>query len=289
MSGVQVFAKRFWGFNPTTWPIVTFGLDGNRDALLRASQSGDLVLFVGTDTDDTEPPDRGRLLGLAEFARNEIEAADVLDLKSLRPHAFDERGQLRWPKALPMVRAWRFPTPPRVTEVLQRQLSYLATVQAVLLDMVDTAAVLAIPREEVPIPDIPALNRLRDLNDALRQTGPSTGPRPTSWTGTVAHDADAETYTYAFQFGSRDVWKIGHAKNATERLIEVNKHVPEEVLGEGWRVVLQHRWPTAMKAYEMEQRVLSALRNSGSVGERVCCSKRQLETAWSASLVADPR
>ena len=289
MPDMQVFAKRFWGFNPAVWPIVSFSLDGNRDNLLRESRPGDLVLFIGTEGEETEPDDRGRLLGLAEFGRNEIESADVLDLATLRPNAFDENGRLRWPKALPMVRAWRLVTRPRVTEVLQRQLPYGATVRALLLDATDTAAVLALPREEVPIPDVPALSRLRDLNDALRMSGPTTGPRPTSWTSTTHRDSETESWTYAFRFGSKDIWKIGHAKDVAARLTEVNRHVPEEVIGEGWRVVLQHRWDTETKAYEMEQRVLKALRTPTSVFERVCCTRRQLESVWSASLVADGR
>ena len=61
------------------------------------------------------------------------------------------------------------------------------------------------------------------------------------------------------------------------------------VIGDGWRVVLQHRWATEAKAYEMEQRVLKALRTPKSVFERVCCTRRQLESVWSASLVADGR
>jgi hypothetical protein len=285
MIDVQVFAKRFWGFDPTRWPIVSFGLDGNRDALLRASRAGDLVLFVGTQTEETEAPERGRLLGLAEFARNEIESSDVLDFTSLKPSAFDENGRMRWPKALPMVRAWRFVEPPRLTEVLHAQLPYSATIRALLLDASDAAAVLALPCEEVAVAEIGRIPRLRQLNDALRFGGPTTGPRPTSWTGTTGRDADAESCTYAFRFGARDLWKIGHAKDLVARLTEVNKHVPEEVLKEGWRIALQHRWPTEADAYEMEQRVLAALRTPDCVGERVACSKRRIESVWSASLI----
>lgn len=290
MPDVQVFAKWFWGFNPKLWPIVAFSQEGSRNTLLRESRPGDLVLFIGTQTKETPPDDRGRLLGLAEFGRNEIESVEVLDVKALRPNDFDEDGQLRWPKALPMVRAWRLHNRPRVREVLQRQLPQSARVRAVLLDAIDRAAVLSLPREEEPIPDVPVLKRLRDLNDALRSSGPTTGPRPSSWTGTVQRDADTETWTYAFRFGARDVWKIGHAKDVKARLSEVNQHVPEEVLHEGWRIVLQQRWHTATQAYEMEQRVLERLRrlkNATSVYERVCCTQRQLETVWSSSLVAD--
>lgn len=285
MSDIQVFAKRFWGFDPSRWPIISFRLDGNRDALVRASRPGDLMVFIGTETEETEPPDRGRLLGLAEIGRTEIEAADVLDLSTLRPSAFDDAGQIRWPKALPMLRAWRFVDPPRVTDVLRAQLPYQATVRAVLLEPVDAAAVLALPRQEVPVVEARVISRQRQLNDALRRTAATTGPRPTSWTAATGRDAEEASFTYAFQFGLRELWKIGHAKDIASRLAEVNKHVPHEVLGEAWHVVLQHDWPTEGAAYDMEQRVLAALRTPSSVGERVSCSKRKLESTWSASLI----
>jgi hypothetical protein len=282
---LQVFAKRFWGFDPLGWPIISFRLDGNRDALVRASRPGDLIVFIGTETEETDPAERGRLLGLAEIGRTELDAADVLDFSTLKPSAFDDKGNIRWPKALPMLRAWRFVSPPRVKDVLGGQLSYEATVRAVLLDPTDTAAVLALPHEEVPVAEARAIVRQRQLNDALRFGGTTTGPRPTSWTSETGRDSEEPSCTYAFQFGSRNVWKIGHAKDVAARLVEMNTHVPVEVLGESWHLALQHLWPTEGAAYDIEQRVLSALRTPASVGERVSCSRRALESAWSASLV----
>jgi hypothetical protein len=281
---MQLFAKRFWGFDPDLWPIISFHLKGNRDALVRASRPGDRIVFIGTDTEETETPYRGRLIGMAEIGRIEIEAADVLDVAALRPNAFDEHGQLRWPKALPMLRAWRFQIPPLVRDVLQEQLSYEATVRAVLLDAFDTASVLALPHDEVAVRDAKAISRQRALNDVLSASGPTTGPKPSSWSGVVARDATQVSFTYAFQFGNRDLWKIGHASDVAARLRDVNKHVPHEVLGEHWHQALQQRWPTEVEAYKMEQRVLLGLRTSSCVGERVTCTKRKLESTWSSAL-----
>jgi hypothetical protein len=89
-----------------------------------------------------------------------------------------------------MVRAWRFLNPPRVRDVLREQLSHEATVRAVLLDPTDTAAVLALPREEVPVAEARAIVRQRQLNDALRFGGATTGPRPTSWIAETGRDAE---------------------------------------------------------------------------------------------------
>jgi T5orf172 domain len=87
--------------------------------------------------------------------------------------------------------------------------------------------------------------------------------------------------TYAFRFGERDVWKIGYAQNLSDRLNDVNKHVPREVLGERWSITtLQQRWPTQTEAYEMEQRLLGLLAARRTVGERVCCTEDELQAAW---------
>jgi len=114
--------------------------------------------------------------------------------------------------------------------------------------------------------------------------GPTTGPQPTSWNGTVSRNAARGAVTYALQFGRRNVWKIGHAVDVDARLTAVNTHVPHEVLGEYWHLVLQQSWPTEATAYGMEQALLKALRTETSVGERVTCTRKRLEGTWSSTL-----
>jgi hypothetical protein len=45
---MKMFIKRFWGFDPVYWPIVSFSQKGSLDALLAQSQPGDTIVFVGT-------------------------------------------------------------------------------------------------------------------------------------------------------------------------------------------------------------------------------------------------
>lgn len=80
---------------------------------------------------------------------------------------------------------------------------------------------------------------------------------------------------------------VGHATDLASRLLEVNKHVPHEVLGERWHLVLQHAWPTEVRAYTMEQQVLKALRTAASVAERVVCTRQMLDRAWTSDLAQD--
>jgi len=115
-------------------------------------------------------------------------------------------------------------------------------------------------------------------------TGPTRGPQPTSWSGTVSRNANQPAITYALQFGNRNVWKIGHAVDVDARLTVVNTHGPHEVLGEHWHIVLQEPWPTESTAHTMEQALLRALRTKTSVGERVTCTRKRLEGAWNSTL-----
>ena len=174
----------------------------------------------------------------------------------------------------------------RVTVVvLKDQLSYEAAVRAVLLDDEDQATLLAREREEVAIPDLKIIRRHRDLADALSATGPTRGPAPSSWSGVVSRDATVAATTYALRFGTRNVWKIGHAQDVTGRLAEVNKHIPHEVLGEWWSLGWEQNWPNQTAAYEMEQRVLDRLAERRTEGERVTCTEDELRAAWFSALV----
>jgi hypothetical protein len=102
-----------------------------------------------------------------------------------------------------------------------------------------------------------------DATDVISADGPTRGPPPSTWTATVSRNADAAATTYAFRFGKRDIWKIGHAQDLSARLDEVNKHVPDEVLGERWSIAWRQPWRTQTEAYEMEQRLLSLLTARG--------------------------
>jgi hypothetical protein len=287
---VQVFAKRSWGFGPMRWPIITFGLEANRDALILASKPGDLIALIGTQSEPTEPEDRGRLLGLAEIGRLPVDSLEVLNRDDIQPVHYDANGDFKWPKALPILRAWRFPDKPLVTDVLREQLTYEATIRAILLDEQDQAAVLALTREEVAVPDVEIVRRHREFADALSATGPTRGPAPSSQSGTVPRDANstatnAATTTYALRFGNRNIWKIGHAQDLAAYLVHVNKHIPHEVLGERWSLAWKQTWPSQMAAYEMEQRVSTLLAARMMEGERVHCTEDELRVAWTSAIV----
>jgi hypothetical protein len=283
---MKVFAKRFYEFDPVGYPVAVFGIEGNRDALISMSGPGDLLVFVGTLGEPTPVGERGRLLGLVEFAPIAVATEDFVDRTALRAHDLNPDGTLVWPKALPILRAWRFDDPRfKLIDVLKEQLTYEATVRAVLLDADDSAAVLALPKTEIVLPHSEARRKLLHLVAAVAQ--PTTGPRPSDWFGEVSRRATETAYTYAMRFGGRDLWKIGHAQDLAARLQDINKHVPHEVLGEKWSIVMQQKWQSSVGAYEMEQRVLARLQTHRTEGERVLCPEIVVFTAWGSSLRED--
>lgn len=286
---MKLFATRVWGFDPPTWPVVPFNLDGNRDNLLKNSKGGDAVVFVGTQDEPTKEHQRGRLLGIAQFGRRPVNTLEVLQEADINPkNDYDEQGRFKWPKALLMTRAWRFTDDPlpRLLDVLEAQLPRSATVQAVELSEVDTAAVKDLAATEVPLPDTSELARLRRLDTALSKGSPTTGVVPSAWTSTVERTVGNPSVTYALRFGKFDCWKIGHTTNMQRRLSEVNKHVPAEILNSQWALAMEHKWRDETIAHDMEQRILAALNDHRTTGERIQCSQTVLEKAWIDSIKA---
>jgi hypothetical protein len=163
-------------------------------------------------------------------------------------------------------------------------LTFQATLRAARLEEEDARAALALPKIEVQLPPLPYLKRLREMVDAIRADGATTGPVPSTRLQTVAQDAMHEAWTYAMQFGRRNIWKVGHTQDLARRLTELNQHIPSEELGECWAILLHERWESSLRAYEMEQRVLGALGPRRTEGERIRCSKVELHAAWARSV-----
>lgn len=281
---MKIFATRVWGFDPIHWPVIPFGREGNRDRLLKNSAPGDLIAFVGTQGEPTSENERGRLLGVAEIARIPVDTLAVIDKDYTISNSYDEQGRFKWPKALLMKQAWYFEPQPLLLDVLSAQLPFQATSQAVLLSPEDATAVLALNRREAILPASQALEKARLLDEALSGRRPTTGPIPSSWSGSTGRDVGREAYTYAFRFGKTNIWKIGHSIDVNERLKQVNLHIPTEVLNDQWTAAYQQKWPDENAAYSMEQRVLNALNHYRTYNERLKCTETEVMNAWLQSI-----
>ena len=279
---MRLFATRVWGTSFGRIPLATFTMEGHQQRLLRLADRGDRLIFVGTQTERTAEEKRGRLLGMAEIGFEPLRTLDLVDREELDPRDFDADGRFRFPFAVPLVRAWEFVHTPLLMDVLPKQLPMLATPGVVELDAADAERVLALVSEEVTLPTLPALAKMRRLNEFFR---PTTGPRPTDATYNVTRSAQDTSWTYALRYGKRNMFKVGHAGDVEGRLASINQHIPVEIGAECWSPFLQQKWDTATRAYNMEQRVFALLSAKRSGFERIQCSEKELQSAWQAALI----
>lgn len=284
VADARIFVKLFWGFDPENWPIVSFSQTGGLNRLLRYARPRDLALFVGTSTAPTAVDERGKILGFAEFGRKRFDATKVAWPQPFPPDTFDAQGRFKWPHAVAMTRAWRIVEPPRAARSLGFRIDVTIASNVRLLDAERAAWVLSHPFVPVELPDVPALRSMRAMEDLLAgNRRNSKGPAPSSWNGSVSRDATGAAFTYVLRFG-RDVWKIGWADDPAKRAADVGAHVPEEAIGENWRIGLTQRWGSSGAAYAMEQRLLSILGPKRTQGERVACSEGEMNAAWAKAI-----
>jgi hypothetical protein len=282
----MMYAKYFWGFSPEWHPIITFSLAGNRDLLHRQRKPGDIIVYVGTEGEDTLQPYRGMVIGAAEIGNKSVKSEEVVDLSSAPPNHF-KNEQYKWPEAIPMLRAWYFDPPVPRNEIFPKGLRSEAQVRAVPLSPEEEAAVRALRWVEVPLPETQERLRQRNLNDAF-SPGPSRpGPVPIPGRHIVTRHAAERAWTYAARFGRSDIWKIGRTTDLSVRIAELNEHVPTELLNQQWVLEFDHEWPSLRGAQDMEQRVLSHLATKRASGERVRCSESELISAR-ASAIPEP-
>lgn len=260
---VQIFATRVWGFDPERWPVVVFHREADRDSLVRRAVAGDRLLVVATlDEVKVEPENRGRLLGLAEFGRKKVLTRDFVGREHMSPHDLDEQGEVRWPFALPIVRAWALTTKPLLREVLREQLPYNATSQAVLLDEQDAVAVMALPTVEIELPRFEKMTEARALIDALVPAAP----------GEVA------AIVYALRRGEGEEFLVGFATQLADVLRDLNG-------GDGvWRVWLQQRFADPRLAARMSDRLQRELARHTSSDGRIRCAPKDVQRAWAVSV-----
>ena len=282
---MKIFISRFWGFEPERYPVVMFCSSGYRDKLIRESSAGDRIVFAATKTKETAKQDRGKLLGMAEFGRRAIDTEALLDVRRLPPELF-KNGALRFPKAVPMLRAWRFIEPPLLTALLGRQLPRSATSGAVLLRDTEAKTVLAMTMKPVALPETNALSKERNLSDSLASHTPSHGPTPSA--GSKSYDIPERGFghVYGLQFGKREVWKIGNSYEPQRRADSFNQNIPAAVIGEAWHLVRHQRTASPELAYKLEQQVIKRLSAFSIGGEMFHCSSKTFEEVWDEVVIA---
>ena len=287
---MKVFAKYVWGFTPDTWPIVAFSQPGHLFRLLRESRPGDRVVFIGANNSNTpREEDRGRLLAMVEFGRDEINTLDVLKQEDIRSeNDYNKNGGFKWPKALAMTKAWRFTDDPLplIKDIIAEKLPPNSISQAIELNDSDTQAVLSLAKEQVALPQNEVIEKLARKNERLSQNNATKGPVPSASSKGGQRSLGNPAFTYAFRFEDSNYWKIGYTGDIDKRLKDVNKHIPVDLLKQSWKHNLKHEFPNENGAYDMEQRVLVLLSKYRKQGEMVKCSEIILRSVWAKAIVS---
>lgn len=167
---------------------------------------------------------------------------------------------------------------------LTSSLGYHATVAAIRLDENDAAHILALPCEEVALPDIEVLHRERTIADR-KSLLPSRGPAPTTGERSFTVEARDYGYVYAFRFSKRNVWKIGNSYNPDQCIEHLNCNIPYQATGERWEPYGKQRLSSPEQAYEIEQRAIQGLAQYSIGGEMFECEETIFKAAWTKIVV----
>jgi hypothetical protein len=189
--GMTVYMTKVWGFGVPCGPL-QFSTNGWRDRAREVLQPGDLVVLVGTKSEETAPRSQGRLLGMMEPTS---EVARSLDFQlQKRAVDYDDEGNYRWPYALLNRRAWKFLNPPLLEEISSRPFAMDSALGIVPLTATEAGHIERLPKEEVPLlAPVRAVARIEGEDVARRRAAPP----PTTQRAGVMHVRHAPAYTYA--------------------------------------------------------------------------------------------
>ena len=152
----QVFIKWFYKFDAADKSIIKFRKGYAQPLIDQAKSSDAVIVFVGAIQPETEPEDRGRLLGMAEFESEIRKTADEIDFRKSRGSSFNARNEYRWPETLRATQVWRFLDKPLTGEILSKPLPREAAWRALEVPFADAQKILALRMEEVPLKALPA-------------------------------------------------------------------------------------------------------------------------------------
>lgn len=279
---MQIFIKRFWGFDPKRIPLITFSKEVFRDKLLKQANVGDLLVFVATKDDNAQKEDQGKLLGMVEIGTRAINTLDIVPLENL-PKSLRDGNKPRFPSAIPMLRAWRFTTTPYLTDLFD-QLPQNARIEAILLDDAKKHIILSLPKEEVLLPETEAIQKERVVAER-KLLMPSKGIAPSYGERNFTVENKDFGCVYAFRFGKRNIWKVGTSYNPEQRIEHLNKNIPYESIGEKWEYYAKQKFSSQSQAFNIEQTAMTELEKYSIGGEMFACEENIFNTAWKKVVV----
>jgi hypothetical protein len=281
---MTIYMTKVWGFRAPVGPL-QFSTQGWRDRARADLKAGDLVILVGTKTENTDPGERGRVLGVMGPTSEVVMSIDFE--MHTRPADFDDEGHYRWPYGLLNRRAWLFAEPrPLLEEISAREFYMDSALGLVELTASEAAVIEKLPRKEVELlAPTKAYARVHG-NDAARRRG---APPPTTTRRGVMHLRAAPAYTYLMKIegAAEEAYKIGWAFDYRDRERGFNFAALPQLGGLRYCTLLFELWGTARQAFGMEQALLREFNAARHPANREVIhgiTYEKLQAAWITAL-----
>ncbi len=277
----KLFIGYFPSFRPERFPFIAFTRATYADRLLGDSKPGDLLAVVLTKREIPVPGDRCRLAGLAEFGRQILNTTDLTSLRDIPAREW-VGGEPRFPKALRVLRAWRFLEVPLLPGSIEQKLLDEPAGLPIRLKSSEAATVLGFTHESVALPRAPA------NNDALHA---GSGMAAVRASGTASPDSrhfdesPNAGFIYAFRYGRHDMWKIGNSYDPHRNLDAINRNVPRTVTQEAWELVFTKPTFSFDSATALEYQLTRLLGGHLVQTEGFACDPNLFEQAWNAVII----
>ncbi len=279
MSNYFLTAK--WGLDPEKYPVLGFRTLGAMTTYMKESETDDWVLIIGTNSDETDEHQRGRLLGKVRLGQQIVDTEAILNqIKThIKPSHRDLEGRYMWPYGLPMLEVYMFNDAPLTKEIFGTGFpGFLWSSSARALNKesglpADLNSTLeALPCTKVDIHEIPEFRNIEYLQLMLaanRQNSPSGPPPSGDRAGSVSKLGKPVVYLLELDgVPQKKIHKIGYTNDIERRLKELNKGLIHGVTGLTWKTVECQPQISGVAAYTCEQLVHSQLTQCRVPGER---------------------
>ena len=258
---MTMYVTKVWGLASEDWPVITFSRQGVRNRLQSLWQPGDTMLLVGTKTKETQPEDRGKILGYLKFTAIPVRTKDVV-----HPEVLAKHGD-KWPYALLCTELWTLNNPPIFKE-------YLSEVDAKNPGMMLASNFAALKEdEEASILLLPAKHEILPQTEKGQGAVDTTtlvnfirggGRGPVTYTGRFeVTRTSSPARTYLLTWKSKHLMKVGWAYDPESRAQHLSESLVPESTGEEWKHLQSHPFPDEYSAYFMEQTIIDLLDSKG--------------------------
>jgi hypothetical protein len=304
----RVFVTSVWGFEPDKWAGQGFSNAGTRDKLIREYQPEDYLLLVATFGPEAKVEERGMLLGLTTLGSKALPTEHIVEPNMYRESRFQNNGAIKWPYSVPFNKAWYFETPllsrrKLLPRLQNEKLGMKIGTGFELLTNEEADLVLKLPKNEaLSVYKSNEMLEQEELQKSIsKQKNGRNGPLP-SFTKSLLEIEYSPASVYRLEFigdlstslgvdrhklAGKKLFKIGWSIDPENRKNTINNFMPNSEIF-GWGKLNYHQYDSRLKAYAIEQMMLTALSDYRHRGEMILCSEKTIASVWNSHIYTEP-